>query len=425
MTFSTYWSTNRLYRAHTDGDWCHIGATPGLHDAVPASAGYMTIRVALLTNIPAPYRLAFFKELGARCDLKVFFDSRSEPNRQWDVPADLGFAHAYLHGFAIARLRRRPDGIPNDRRYWQLRYEILPALFKFRPEVIVSSEFGPRSMQAAAYGAACGVPLVIWSEGTLHSEGWQGAIRRTVRRALVRRARGFWTNGVESSRLLESYGAARENVQEGMIGVSTFRLAEAVRRLLPDRDAIRAELGVMGTAFLFSGQLVPRKGVREFLAALTPLAAHRREFSAIFLGEGEQRAAIEQWARDHGEFRVLVLGFLQPEHVPRVYAAADVFVMPTLDDNWSLVALEAAVAGLPQIFSRYNGAAHDLLQRQAPGVVIDPFDIGSFTRALRAFLGNGHRPASNDVTSSLIDYYGPQACADRALESLRAASRGA
>jgi glycosyltransferase involved in cell wall biosynthesis len=383
----------------------------------------MIIRAALLTNIPAPYRLAFFKELGTRCDLKVFFDSRSEPNRQWSVPADPGFAHAYLRGFVIARMRRRPDGIPNDRRYWQIRYEIVPALFKFRPEVVVSSEFGPRSMQAAAYCAAGGVPLIIWSEGTPHSEGWQGAIRRRIRRALVKRARGFWSNGIESSRLLQSYGAAGENVQEGMIGVSTLHLAQAVRRRLPDRDAIRAELGVAGTVFLFSGQLVPRKGVKEFLAALAPLAARGREFSVIFLGEGEQRATVEQWARDHGEFRVLVLGFLQPEHLPRVYAAADVFVMPTLDDNWSLVALEAAVAGLPQIFSRYNGATHDLLQRHAPGVAIDPFDIRSFTQALRVFLGAGSRRAPHGVTSSLIDYYGPEACADRALESLRAACR--
>src|ERR1700736_5352069 len=167
----------------------------------------MTARVALLTNIPAPYRLAFFQQLSSRCDLKVIFDSRSEPNRQWSVPEDLGFRHTYMRGFVIPHMRRRRDGGPNDKRYWQIRYGILPELFNLRPDVIISIEFGPRSMQAAAYCAAVDIPLIIWSEGTPHSEGWQSALRRAIRRALVKRAHRFWTNGTESSQLLQSYGA--------------------------------------------------------------------------------------------------------------------------------------------------------------------------------------------------------------------------
>src|SRR5208283_5720054 len=111
----------------------------------------MTTRVALLTNIPAPYRLAFFQQLSARCDLKVFFDSRSEPNRNWNVPEDLGFPHTYMTGFVIPLMRRRRDGGPRDERYLQIRFGIVAELWRFRPEVVVSIEFGPRSMQAAAY----------------------------------------------------------------------------------------------------------------------------------------------------------------------------------------------------------------------------------------------------------------------------------
>ena len=377
----------------------------------------------MLTNIPAPYRLAFFQQLSARCDLKVFFDSRSEPNREWAVPEDLGFPHTYLAGFVIPLRRRRRDGGPMDERYLQIRFGILPELFRFQPDVVVSIEFGPRSMQAAAYCAASKVPLIIWSEGTPHSEGWQGAYRRTIRRMLVKRARRFWTNGVESSQLLESYGAKRESLHQGMIGVNTRRLAVEVRRELAQRAAIREDLGVAGIVLLFSGQLVPRKGVKEFLAALQPLAARAKEFSAVFLGDGFQRSMIEEWAASRPEFRIVLLGFRQPEYVPRIYAAADVFVMPTLDDNWSLVALEAAIAGLPQVFSRYNGATQDLIKMRAAGTVVDPLDADSFSKALRQFLDTKPARVSDEVTSSLISYYSPEACADRALESVESALR--
>jgi glycosyltransferase involved in cell wall biosynthesis len=378
----------------------------------------MKIRVALLTNIPAPYRLAFFRALSARCDLKVMFDSKSEPNRQWSVSDNLGFAHVYMAGFAVPNMRRRQDGGPIDRRYLQIRIGILPALLKFRPDVVVSIEFGPRSIQAAAYCVAFRIPLIIWSEGTPHSEGWQSSFRRAIRRGLVRRAKTFWTNGIESSALLESYGARPEQLQEGMIGVNTASLSRDVQSQLLRRECIRAELGVKGVAFLFSGQLVARKGVTEFLAALLPLAARAQDFSVMFLGEGMQRSLIEQWAGEHPEFHLLTLGFRQPEEVPRIYAAADIFVMPTLDDNWSLVALEAAVAGLPQIFSTYNGATRDLLQRNASGTIVDPLDTEAFSEALKRFLDSGPARVSADVRSLLIDYYGPDACADRALKSV-------
>ena len=381
----------------------------------------MSFRLALLTNIPAPYRLGFFQELSARCDLKVFFDSKSEPHRQWDVPDDLGFPHTYMAGFSVPHMRRRPEGGPNELRYWQVRWGIVPQLVRFRPDAVVSIEFGPRSMQAAAYSAAFGVPLILWSEGTLHSEGWQSKLRQAIRRFLVKRARWFWTNGVDSSRLLETYGANPRTFQEGMIGVSTGRLAEDVRRELPRREAIRAELKARRLVFLFSGQLVPRKGVAEFLAALLPLSTRAAEFSVLFLGDGHQKPLIEQWAADHPDFHLVTLGFRQPEHVPSIYAAADVFVMPTLDDNWSLVALEAAVAGLPQVFSPYNGATRDLVGRSACGAVADPLDPGSFSAVLEQFLDNTPLRVCDHITSSLIDYYSPQACAARAVESVRAA----
>jgi glycosyltransferase involved in cell wall biosynthesis len=326
-----------------------------------------------------------------------------------------------MPGFVIPHTRRRPDGGPSDTRYWQVRYGVLPQLIKFRPDVVVSIEFGPRSIQAATYCAAFDVPLIIWSEGTPHSEGWQSSLRRFVRRSLVKRACRFWSNGAESSELLLSYGARKETLHEGMIGVDTAHLAGQVRDQLQRRAQIRAELGVAGTVFLFSGQLVSRKGVKEFLAALLPLAKRAQEFSMIFLGDGVLRPMIEEWTGVNPEFHVVILGFRQPSYVPCVYAAADVFVMPTLDDNWSLVALEAAIAGLPQVFSRYNGATADLVRMNAAGAVVDPFDTPAFSGALERLLDGECSRSPSEAAISLANYYGPEACADRALESIDAA----
>lgn len=382
----------------------------------------MPTRIAILTNIPAPYRLGFFQKLAEKCDLRVIFDAPTEPNRAWTIPKDMGFPYVYAGGFTISYLRRRPDGFPADRRYLQLRYGILAELAKARPEVVISAEMGLRTMQALLYCSLRRVPLIVWSEGTPHTEGWVSGRKRAIRRYLVSRSSRFWVNGVESARLIGSYGASERSIDQGLIGIDTRRFSSETRRLLAERERVRFDLAVRGTVFLFVGQLVPRKGIREFLAALDRLAPARGPYSVLLAGDGDEKALIEKWAGDHPQVPLRLLGFLQADALPPIFAAADVFVLPTLDDNWSLVALEAAVAGLPQVFSRYNAAGADLTAHGASGVSIDPYDTAAFTDALESFRERTPDRAAPEVTASLVDYYSPEHCAGRAWDSIQKAA---
>jgi glycosyltransferase involved in cell wall biosynthesis len=379
-------------------------------------------RVALLTNIPAPYRLPMFRELGRRYDFEVIFDAPSEPNRSWDVAADPGFRYVYSKGVALGYDRRPPGRASQERRWVQLRYELLPRLARFRPDVIVSGEMGPRSLQAMLYARLRGIPLVLWWEGTAYTEGWVPGWKRQLRRALVRGAARFWANGRESAELLESYGADRARIDEGMIGIDTHRFSAAVRRSLPRRGEIHGRLGLEGPVLLFAGQFVPRKGVREFLAALEALrAATSKPFSVVFVGEGPLAGTIGEWCQAHPDIRARMVPFQQPDEMPPYYAAADVFVLPTLEDNWSLVALEAAAAGLPQVFSRFNGAGADLIELGAPGEVVDPADTREFSACLARYIAAPPVRATAETVARVVAAYSPEQCARRAVRSVDAA----
>ena len=65
-----------------------------------------------------------------------------------------------------------------------------------------------------------------------------------------------------------------------------------------------------------------------------------------------------------------------------MYAEADVFAFPTLDDPFGIVVLEAAAAGLPVVASPFGGATLDLIEDGRNGFVIDPNDIVGWARAL-------------------------------------------
>jgi glycosyltransferase involved in cell wall biosynthesis len=73
------------------------------------------------------------------------------------------------------------------------------------------------------------------------------------------------------------------------------------------------------------------------------------------------------------------------EEIERVYAAADVFVLPSLSEGLSNSLLEAMASGLAVAASRVGGAA-ELLEAGESGLLFDPGDSAGLERELRALL---------------------------------------
>jgi hypothetical protein len=91
-----------------------------------------------------------------------------------------------------------------------------------------------------------------------------------------------------------------------------------------------------------------------------------------------------------------------------------------LDDNWPLASLETCVAGLPQLFSCYNGATKDLLQ-EGTGVLIDPLNEESFLHGIDCFYRSELRKVPDSVIHALSEYYSSTQQANRAMRSFRLA----
>jgi len=68
--------------------------------------------------------------------------------------------------------------------------------------------------------------------------------------------------------------------------------------------------------------------------------------------------------------------------MPAYYAACDALVMPTLEDNWSLVVPEAMAAGKPVLCSVHNGCWPELVHDGENGWVFDPLDRDATARVL-------------------------------------------
>jgi glycosyltransferase involved in cell wall biosynthesis len=84
---------------------------------------------------------------------------------------------------------------------------------------------------------------------------------------------------------------------------------------------------------------------------------------------------LKTYARQHNLDNVYFLGFVNQSQLPKVYAVADIFVLPSVDEPWGLIINEVMCAGLPVIASAEIGAVPDLVHDGENGFTFEAGDI--------------------------------------------------
>jgi len=154
------------------------------------------------------------------------------------------------------------------------------------------------------------------------------------------------------------------------------------------REAARRHWGLDAgnIAVLFTGSGWERKGLAFALQAVAALRIP--DVRLLVAGRGNTA----KFRRRADESRTRFLGVV--DDMPSLYAAADLFVLPTLYDPFSNASLEAAARGLPVITTRFNGF-HEIIEPGVHGEVIDnPADIDALAKAIERWLDPEKREAA-------------------------------
>ena len=105
--------------------------------------------------------------------------------------------------------------------------------------------------------------------------------------------------------------------------------------------------------------------------------------------------------------QVQFLGFIEPVDLPCVYAGADVFVLPSLEDTFGVVATEALASGLSVICSQYAGFSTFLTDGQN-GFIIDPENHDQLAeRMLRLLQDETLRVCFRQNGQALLEFFSP------------------
>ncbi len=299
-------------------------------------------KIALVVNEPPPYRIPVFNRVAAHegIDLQVIFCCRREPNRQWDLPP-IAFAHVFL--------RERITTV--NGRYIHNNPDVLLALARFNPDVVVGNGFNPTHLYAMAWCALRGRPYVPMTDGTLLSEQGLSRLHLMLRRLAYRRAPAFIAASQGGLALYRHHGVPR-----GRCHLSCLCIDNARYRPVPQDTEKAYDL-------LFCGRLESGKHPAFAIDVAARCAqALGRNIRLLVVGAGSLEAELRQQAaavRDRVD--TYFHGFASQAELPSLYRSARIFLFPTLADVWGVVANEACAAGLPVIVSPHAGVADELV----------------------------------------------------------------
>ena len=153
-----------------------------------------------------------------------------------------------------------------------------------------------------------------------------------------------------------------------------------------EKENFRQALGLETPVFLHVGRMIKRKGVAELLRGWEVYKNENcRVGSLLLVGEGDELDSLKLLTEKRQLQSVHFMGGIDYEKIACFYAVADVFILATLEDNWSLTVPEAMACGLPVACSRYDGCWPELVKNGENGIVFDPLKPEDVANSLKFF----------------------------------------
>jgi glycosyltransferase involved in cell wall biosynthesis len=303
-------------------------------------------------------------------DFEVWFSARTKRGRSWAVDeSSWEFRSVYLPSVNRGTY---PLALPT------------PLLRGSAPDVFVSLYAAPSFLLGSALASARGARTVFWVEVTFDSwvkrRVWKEAMKSTA----FRRADAIFTAGRDGRNFALRYGASSDRifVVPHVVDFEHYAVGSAAARR--ERGRIRAEVGVRGTTFLYVGRLWRGKGLTYLLDAFGKVQRTMPdEVSLLLVGDGPDECLLRARCADQNLENVVFAEFHDATSLPRLYAAADVFVFPTLGDPFGMVVPEAMACSLPIIATSASGEIRDRVTDGLNGFVVAPADSEALSDRMR------------------------------------------
>jgi len=314
------------------------------------------LKISVLTDIPSPYQVEILNEIAQdrQNSLQVAYLRRRDPSREWnDVPIRHDFISLSDGPAQFAEARRRV-----------VEADLVVFNYYRHPGAALLIEERARSMR----------PWCFWGERPgVRKPEWAGRLLRMRKlRWLHSSAAPIWGIGkfaVDTYR--SEFGSQRQY----------FNLPY-FSNLQRFRNNSGSGNGGSERTFLFSGSLIPRKGVDLLASAFIRLRREGYKARLKIVGDGSLRSSLKRKLAPV-ESEVEFTGFVDWSDLAPQYATSHVLCVPSRYDGWAMVIPEGLASALPVIATNRTGAALEFVETGRNGWLIPAGDSTALFNAMR------------------------------------------
>ena len=386
------------------------------------------MRIGILTSHPIQYQAPLFRALAKEVDLTVYFAHRQTAEGQaragygvafeWDIDLLSGYSSQYLHNQAKDPNVFSFGGCDTPEIAGIIRNGTFDAF-------IVTGWYLKCCWQAIRACRRHEVPVLVRGDSQLSTQRsfLKRVIKELVYRWVMNQFDGFLYVGQRNLEYLLHYGAPRERCFYVPHFVDNVRFREMAAMSPAQREEVRASLEVVpGEALLLSvGRLVEMKRPLDLLQAARLLLTNGTPVRVIFVGSGPLESHIRTMAQSLN-VPVSLPGFKNQTELPRIYAAADLFVLSSCNETWGLVVNEAMACGTPAVVSDAAGCMPDLIDEGATGRSYPMGNIPALAAAIRDMLPRCVTAETAKALTDKLDIYSVERAAAEivgAVQNLR------
>lgn len=329
-------------------------------------------KILFVTNIPSPYSADLFYYLQSsikKYKFYVLYTHETEDNRKWTIDKEK------LKNTIILKSRILKVKTKLDIRYIHIPGKVFNTISRVNPDMVIAWEYNIAAVQSMIWCKRHNKKFISVTEGTLLTESNLWLIQKITRKMILSTANAFLVSGIKAKEKLLSWGVKKEKIFTELLTVDVNNFVGGHRE-------------VKKNIILYVGSLVKRKGVDLLISAL-PLIENNYVLRIVGNGTEDEISTLKKIADSlNVSDKIEWCGFKEGKDLVKEYKEAAVFVLPTREDCFGLVLLEALASGVPIVASKYADGAYDIVLPGKNGLMVDPYKKEELAEAIDFVLGN-------------------------------------
>lgn len=327
-------------------------------------------KVLFITNIPAPYRIDFYNELGKNYDLTVLFEAKRAPGItfNWNEDSIRNFKAVFL----------KEGNIEEKKIDWSIFKYIRRMAFD---RIVITNYAYATEMAALFFIKLKRIPYFYEIDGAMVNYE-ESKIKRSIKKFFLSGAKAYFSPSKVSDEYIRFYAGKRSLIHR--YPFTSLKESDIAQNVITAQEKLELKKKLKITedkVLLAIGQFIPRKGFDILLKAVKNFDKN----VGIYIIGGTPTSEYLELQKSMGLSNVHFEGFKTKQELSLYFKASDIFIHPTREDIWGLVINEAMSYGLPVITTNKCVAGMELL---SPECIIESENIKQLSDSIKNLLDN-------------------------------------